>query len=68
MELCYTIQWRQDSTFQALRAKELGLNPILVTATTCDLSTIGRKNLENLQSLGFDTIEISNSKDKSKTK
>ncbi len=52
----------KDSTFQALRAKELGLNPILVTATTCDLSTIGKKNLENLKSLGFDTVEISNSK------
>ena len=51
----------KDSTFQALRAKELGLNPVLVTATTCDLSTIGKKNIENLKTLGFDTIEISNS-------
>ena len=51
----------KDSTYQALRAKELGLNPVLVTATTCDISNLGRKNLENLKALGFDTIEISNS-------
>ena len=52
----------KDSTFQAIRARELGLNPVLVTATTCDLSTIGKKNIDNLKSLGFDTIEISNNK------
>jgi N-acetyl sugar amidotransferase len=49
----------KDSTYQALRARELGLNPVLVTATTCDLSEIGRKNIENLKNLGFDTFEIS---------
>ncbi len=48
----------KDSTYQAIRAKELGLNPVLVTATTCDLSVLGKKNIENLKSLGFDTIEI----------
>ena len=51
----------KDSTYQALRAKELGLNPVLVTATTCDLSDIGKANILNLKSLGFDTVEISNS-------
>ncbi len=50
----------KDSTYQALRARELGLNPVLVTATTCDLSVVGRKNIENLKNNGFDTIEISN--------
>ncbi len=50
----------KDSTYQALWAKTKGLNPVLVTATTCDLSLIGRKNLDNLKQLGFDTIEISN--------
>ncbi len=50
----------KDSTYQALRARELGLNPVLVTATTCDLSIIGRKNIENLKDNGFDTVEISN--------
>ena len=33
----------KDSTYQAIRARELGLNPIVVTATTCDLSELGRK-------------------------
>lgn len=51
----------KDSTYQALRARELGLNPLLITASTCDLSIIGRKNIENLKKKGFDTIEISNS-------
>ena len=51
----------KDSTYQALRAKELGLNPVLVTATTCDISIVGRENIENLKKLGFDTVEISNS-------
>ena len=50
----------KDSTYQAIRAKQLGLNPVIVTATTCDPSEIGKKNIENLKSLGFDTIEISN--------
>jgi len=50
----------KDSTYQIIRAKELGLNPVFVTASTCDLSDIGRKNLENIKNLGFDVIEISN--------
>lgn len=50
----------KDSTYQALWAKSKGLHPILVTASTCDLSEVGRKNLDNLKKLGFDTIEISN--------
>jgi len=49
----------KDSTFQALKCKELGLNPLIVTASTCDLSVVGRKNIENLKKLGFDTIEFS---------
>ena len=49
----------KDSTYQAIRAKELGLNPVIVTATTCDLSSLGIKNIENLKNLGFDTFEIS---------
>ncbi len=51
----------KDSTYQAIWAKKNGLNPLLVTATTCDLSEIGKKNIENLKSLGFDTIEFSTS-------
>ena len=55
----------KDSTYQALWARSKGLNPVLVTASTCDLSQLGRKNLENLKNLGFDTVEIS---DNSKTR
>jgi N-acetyl sugar amidotransferase len=51
----------KDSTYQIIRAKELGLNPVFVTATTCDLSEIGRQNLDNIKKMGFDVIEISNS-------
>ena len=49
----------KDSTYQALRARELGLNPLIVTATTCHLSEIGKRNIENLKRIGFDTIEFS---------
>jgi N-acetyl sugar amidotransferase len=47
----------KDSTYQALRMKELGMNPLVVTATTDKLSTIGRANIENLKNLGFDYVE-----------
>jgi len=50
----------KDSTYQIIRARELGLNPVFVTASTCDLSEIGRYNLENIKRIGFDVIEISN--------
>ena len=50
----------KDSTYQIIKAKELGLNPVFVTASTCDLSEIGRYNLENIKKIGFDVIEISN--------
>ena len=49
----------KDSTYQVVRVLQLGLNPLCVTATTCDLSTIGRKNIENLKQLGVDHIEMS---------
>lgn len=57
----------KDSTYQAIIAKENGLNPLLVNSRTCDLSDIGRRNLENLRNLGFDLIEIApNAKVRSK--
>ena len=37
---------------------QLGLNPLCVTATTCDLSPIGRRNIENIKRLGVDYIEL----------
>ena len=49
----------KDSTFQVLKILELGFNPLCVTATTCDLSELGKKNIENIKSLGVDYIEFS---------
>ena len=48
----------KDSTFQALRLLELGLNPLCVTATTDHLTALGRRNIENLKRLGVDYVEI----------
>jgi N-acetyl sugar amidotransferase len=49
----------KDSTYQVVRMLQLGLNPLCVTSTTCDLSALGRKNIENLKRLGVDCIEMS---------
>jgi N-acetyl sugar amidotransferase len=49
----------KDSTAQVLKILEVGLNPLCVTATTCDLSQIGRKNIENIKNLGVDYVEFS---------
>ncbi|NQU94929.1 MAG: N-acetyl sugar amidotransferase [Candidatus Omnitrophica bacterium] len=48
----------KDSHFQTLKMLELGMNPLCVTATTCKLSDIGRRNIENLKKLGVDYIEV----------
>jgi N-acetyl sugar amidotransferase len=52
----------KDSTYQVVRMLQLGMNPLCVTATTCDLSDIGRKNIENIKSLGVDYMEFSTNK------
>ena len=49
----------KDSTFQVIRMLQLGLNPLCVTATTCDFTDIGKKNLENLKNLGVDLLQFS---------
>lgn len=49
----------KDSTYQVVRMLQLGLNPLCVTSTTCDLSPLGRANIENLKHLGVDYIEVS---------
>ena len=49
----------KDSTYQVVRMLQLGLNPLCVTATTCDLSAIGRRNIENIKKLGVDYLEFS---------
>ena len=48
----------KDSTAQVLKVLSLGLNPLCVTATTCDLSDIGRRNISNIKNLGVDYVEM----------
>lgn len=48
----------KDSTFQVLKMLELGLRPLCVTATTCDLSEIGERNIKNIANLGVDHITV----------
>lgn len=49
----------KDSTYQVIRVLQLGMNPLCVTSTTCDLSKIGRRNIENIKNLGVDYVEFS---------
>jgi N-acetyl sugar amidotransferase len=49
----------KDSTYQVIKALEFGMNPLCVTATTCDLTEIGLRNIENIKSLGVDHIQFS---------
>ncbi|MBN8553985.1 MAG: N-acetyl sugar amidotransferase [Deltaproteobacteria bacterium] len=49
----------KDSTFQVIKMLQLGLNPLCVTASTCNLSEIGRRNITNLKNLGVELIEFS---------
>lgn len=49
----------KDSTYQVIRILQLGLNPLCVTSTTCDLSELGRKNIDNIKRLGVDYVEFS---------
>jgi len=50
----------KDSFFQVHMIKEkLGLHPLLVTATTCHPSELGKRNLATLQSVdGVDSIQV----------
>ena len=47
----------KDSTYQVIQILSMGFRPLCVTATTCDLSSIGRRNIANIQSMGVDYIE-----------
>lgn len=49
----------KDSTYQVIRMLQLGLNPLCVTATTCHLTPLGKKNIHNLKALGVDHIQFS---------
>ena len=48
----------KDSTYQVIKAKELGLNPLCICFEPTIPTKIGRKNLENLNNLGIDLIHI----------
>lgn len=48
----------KDSTAQVIRILKLGMNPLCVTATTCDVSLLGQRNIENIKKLGVDYIEV----------
>ena len=48
---------QKDSTYQVLRVLELGARPLVVTATTCMLTPIGRANIDNLSRYAS-TVEI----------
>lgn len=48
----------KDSTYQVIKLLENGLNPLCVTGMTDSLSDIGRRNIENIKSLGVDYVEV----------
>ncbi len=49
----------KDSTFQVIKMLQMGMNPLCVTSTTCDLSEIGKRNIENIKELGVDYVQFS---------
>ena len=49
----------KDSTLQAITARDkLGLRCLLVNSEPEGITEIGRKNIENLKNLGFDTLSL----------
>lgn len=48
----------KDSTSQVLMLIELGVRPLVVTASTCMLTEVGRRNIDNLKRYAT-TIEVS---------
>ena len=49
----------KDSTFQAMYARDrMGLNPLLVNCAPDEITEIGRKNIDNLNNLGFDILSV----------
>jgi len=49
----------KDSTWQLIKALEVGLKPLCVTWRTPARNFLGQKNLDNLISLGADHIDVS---------
>jgi N-acetyl sugar amidotransferase len=52
----------KDSTYQVIRMLQFGMNPLCVTSTTCDLSPVGRENIDNIKRLGVDYIEFTSNR------
>lgn len=52
----------KDSHWQVIKLIELGVKPLVVTATTCHLTDLGRKNIDNLARYAT-TIEVSPNKE-----
>lgn len=52
----------KDSFYQIIKCKEMGLKPLCVNATTCDLTNLGKKNLEAMKNLDVDIINVTISK------
>jgi len=48
----------KDSTYQVLKVKELGLNPLCICFEPTIPTKVGKKNLENLNNLGVDLLHI----------
>jgi N-acetyl sugar amidotransferase len=53
----------KDSTYQVLQVLNLGLKPLAIIAETCDLTDIGRRNIDNLKHIGVDVVQYSTSKE-----
>jgi len=51
----------KDSTYQVVKLKDLGADVTVITASTCHLTPIGRKNIDNLARIAT-TIEVSPNK------
>ncbi|MEW6428698.1 MAG: N-acetyl sugar amidotransferase [Thermodesulfobacteriota bacterium] len=52
----------KDSHYQVIKMLEMGMNPLCVTSTTCSLSAVGRRNIDNLKKLGVDYIEVTSNR------
>jgi N-acetyl sugar amidotransferase len=52
----------KDSTYQIYKIIELGYNPLCVISSTCHLSDIGKKNIENIKEMNIDLIEFTTKK------
>jgi N-acetyl sugar amidotransferase len=53
----------KDSCYQAITMRDLyKMNPLCVTFTPCELTDVGRKNLDFLRDQGFDLIQVSSNR------